>query len=562
VQTHRVLNAVEDTLRDQKTNFTPTAYFAALLALLGQYVSGKEIVNKDVATAVVYLLDLITPHVPAPLLRSKFPQILQKLVVVLVNSEADAPLVKPSLGCLESLLLVQDAPAWNLPVAESSPRRAVVLILALASDHRPKVRRRAQDALANVLKNPPPSPALDHPAAEMCAETALRKLNEALDSTKKQSSKKSNHNLNQNSPGLHHTLQLIKVVASSSGGWPSRKIDSLVETLLEVSRSSNEYVVMASFEVFEVIFESMASDPIRSAKLPHLLEILEGLQPSEKDSQLLPPWIAVLSRACDVYSQISPNECFEKLPFAFDKVSLFLSSMSNNIRVSAADCLISFLVNCVPASILIEPSIYDEKVFEKLAKTAIGLLSVKYQTAWMDVFRVLGAMFDSFHWRSGPLLTPVVRTIGGLRGDDSFGGKKEADAVLGRAVHAMGPEAVLNILPLNLATKDGPGRVWLLPIIRDAVSNTELGHFKSDMIPLSEKLYQTVLAHGSAEKTMEIKIFETVVHQIWTTLPGYCDLPIDLASVSMRYVQWTMLIIVGFRPTVCGASCRRVVPKS
>src|SRR6201999_3763754 len=130
--------------------------------------------------------------------------------------------------------------------------------------------------------------------------------------------------------------------------------DNLSEALLDISRSSNEYLTMASFEVFEVIFEGM-SDEVSSTKLPHLLEILEGLQPSENDTQLMPPWIAVLSRGYDVSAQVMPEETFLKLPEIFIKVAKFVGSMSNNIRVSAADCLVSFLVNCVPASVIVEP---------------------------------------------------------------------------------------------------------------------------------------------------------------------------------------------------------------
>jgi ribosomal RNA-processing protein 12 len=48
------------------------------------------------------------------------------------------------------------------------------------------------------------------------------------------------------------------------------------------------------------------------------------------------------------------------------------------------------------------------------------------------------------------------------------------------------------------------------------------------MVPLSEELYQRVMDHGDREKTMEVKVFETVVQQIWSILPGYCDLPLDL----------------------------------
>ena len=141
-QTAVVLNAIEDTLRTQKSESTPTAYFAALLSLLGQYISiEKGIVNTEVAYAVIYLLDLVTSHVPAPLLRSKFPHILASLAPALTHPDAEAPLLRASIGCLESLLVAQDAQAWALPQSSSSPRGAVGGLLALAMDQRPKVRK-------------------------------------------------------------------------------------------------------------------------------------------------------------------------------------------------------------------------------------------------------------------------------------------------------------------------------------------------------------------------------------------------------------------------------------
>ena len=534
-----VLSAVEDTLRDQNSEFTPTAYFAALLSLLSQYISSsKGIVNKEVASAVVYLLDLVTPHVPAPLLRSKFSQILTSLAPALTHPEAEAPLLRSSIGCLESLLVIQDAQAWALPQTQISPRRAVAGLLTIAVDHRPKVRKRAQDALSKILKNPPPSPSLDHPAADMCAETALRTLKDIADATGKSKKHKSQRDGQHHEPGLIHALQLIKTIATSSGGWPSRKIDSLCELLLNISKSSNEYLAMTAFEVFEVIFAGMA-DEVSSVKLPRLLEVISELQPSKNDSQLLPPWIAVLSRGYDVSAQINPDETFQKLPDLFVMISNFLSSPSYNIRISASECLISFMANCIPDNVLLDPSIFDEKVLEKLAKTATDLLSIKFQAAWMEVFNVLGAIFEALRWRSAPLLSSVVRTIGELRGNESFAGKKEADAVLAKAIRAMGPDSVLEILPLNLPkpAPGQPGRVWMLPILRDSVSNTCLAHFRSDMVPLSEAIFQRVLEHGDAEKTMEIKVFETVVQQVWSILPGYCDLPLDLTEVRRTFLR-------------------------
>jgi ribosomal RNA-processing protein 12 len=444
--------------------------------------------------------------------------------------EADAPLLRPSLGCLESLLIAQDATAWELPATQIGPRRAIAGLLSFAVDHRPKIRKRAQDALTKVLKNPPPSPSVDHPAADMCAESALKSLTD-LATKAAQAKKQRKGAQGEHEPALIHALHLVKTVAAASGGWPSRKIEALCELLLNISRSSNEYMTMAAFEVFEIIFEGMA-DESSSSKLPRLLEVISELRPSQNDSQLLPPWIAVISRGYDVSAQIEPEETFQKLPELFDMISSFLASASHSIRVSASECLISFMVNCIPDQVLLEPSIYDEKVLEKLAKAASDLLSVKYQAAWMEVFNVIGAMFEGLRWSADPVLSDAVRIVGELRGNDSFAGKKEADEVLGKAIRAMGPERVLEILPLNLAKpKAGqPGRAWLLPILRDYVSNTNLQHFKTEFVPLSEIMFQRVIDNGGAEKTMEIKIFETLVQQIWALLPGYCDLPLDLTT--------------------------------
>lgn len=528
-QTSIVLSAVEDTLKDQKYGSTPTAYFAALLALLSQSISKSNgIINKELATSVVYLLDIIAPHLPAPLLRSKFSQILTSLAPVLTHSDVEAPLIRSSVGCLESLLVAQDNAAWALPQTQVSPRRAIAGLLVLASDHRPKVRKRAQDAVTHVLKNPPPSPSLDHPAADMCAETALRSVSGMAASGKK---KGKGHRQEEHQPGLMHALQLVKTIASASGGWPSQKIEPLCEVFMNISRSNNEYLTMSAFEIFEVIFAGMA-DETSSAKLPKLMEAISELRPSQNDSQLLPPWIAVISRGYDVSAQVNPEDTFQKLPELFETISGFLASSSHNIRVSASECLISFSVNCVPDTAILTPSIHDEKVLEKLAKVATALLSVKYQSAWMEVFTVLSALFSAFRWRSLRLMDDVVKTIGELRDNDSFNGKKEADVVLGNAIEAMGPDSVLRNLPLNLARpKAGqPGRAWLLPVLRDHVQNTSLTHFKTEFVPLSETMFQRVIDNASSEKTMEIKIFETLVQQIWALLPGYCNLPLDLST--------------------------------
>ena len=438
--------------------------------------------------------------------------------------------MRSALGCLESVLLAQDSAGWALPQSQTSPRQALPAILGLAVDQRPKVRKRAQEALTNILKNPPAGPALDHPAAELCAVAAQNNLENAVDLVH-QARRHKGRPEDSHDPAMIHALQLTKAVATASSGWPSKKIEPLCELLLSISRSRNSFLVMSAFEIFEVVFEGM-QDEVSASKLPRLLESIVELKPARSDTQLLPPWIAVVSRGYGTSAEVEPEDTFAKLPELFDLISTFLTSSSHNIRVSASECLISFFANCIPDSVISEPSIYHEKILEQLSNRALSLLSVKYQTAWMEVFTALSALFDALRWRGDPYLLPIVRSIGELRGNDGFQGKEEADEVLGRALRNLGPSAVLSVLPHNLLSpRTGqPGRAWLLPLLRDHVANTNLAHFKSDLIPLSEAMFQRVLNNEPAEKTMDIKIFETVVHQIWATFPGYCDLPLDLLS--------------------------------
>ncbi|KAI6249720.1 Ribosomal RNA-processing protein [Erysiphe necator] len=527
--TQIVLSAVEDTLREQKTEATPAGYFAALLALLRQAISNTD-VNTDLATSVVYLLDVVTPYISQPLLRSKFSQILTSLAPALTLTEAKAPLLRPSIGCLESLLVAQDSASWNLGQAQIGPRRALAGLLVLAVDHRPKVRKRALDAINRVLINPPVSVAVDHPAADMCAETALKKLE---DLATKSSVRKRERMIEtpEFEPGLIHALNLVKTVAVASGGWPIRKIESLCEVLLSISKTSNHFLSMATFDIFEIIFEGMASAKT-SSKLPRLLEVISEMRPSQNDSQLLPPWIAVISRGYSVSAKAHPNDTFQKLPELFNFIAEFLSSSSVAIRVSASECLISFIENCIPKTVILEPSVFEQKVLEKLGKASVELLSLKYQVAWMQTFKILGSMFDVFLWQAENTMLDVTKAVGDLRENSSFSGKNEADYVIGKAIHAIGPEAILKIIPLNILEpkKGQQGRAWILPLLRDNVRNSYLRHFKQVFIPLSEAIYQRVMDHKDSEKTMEIKIFEALVQQIWAIFPGYCDLPLDLVE--------------------------------
>lgn len=106
---------------------------------LSQYISSiNSIDNKEVASAVVHLPSMITLHVSGPLLRLRLSQILTSLPPASPHSEADAPLLRHSIGCLESLPVVENTQVWASPPDVSPPRVAAGL-LAITVGPRSKV---------------------------------------------------------------------------------------------------------------------------------------------------------------------------------------------------------------------------------------------------------------------------------------------------------------------------------------------------------------------------------------------------------------------------------------
>jgi ribosomal RNA-processing protein 12 len=190
------------------------------------------------------------------------------------------------------------------------------------------------------------------------------------------------------------------------------------------------------------------------------------------------------------------------------------------------------------------PEIQDEAL-QAIAELAMQGLTTRYQLAWREVFRFIGAIFLALKQSADPLFLDTVKIIESMRSSEGFEGKSEAEAVIGAAVTGVGPAAVLKVIPLNLekqrspslangadSSPGNPGRAWLLPILKSHVKNTELGHFSGFFVPLSERIYQKVIdGEKEKSKSMESKILETVVEQIWALLPNYCDLPTDLNKV-------------------------------
>lgn len=135
--------------------------------------SGPALGEGDVLPAELYLLALVTPFVPHPVIRSNLNTIINLSAPLFPTLVPHAPPLRSQLTFYASVFAALERPQLETP----GLRNAFGSILHLCLDPRPKVRKKAAELVRDVLANPPP-PMLRHPYADRTAEWVNPSLSE------------------------------------------------------------------------------------------------------------------------------------------------------------------------------------------------------------------------------------------------------------------------------------------------------------------------------------------------------------------------------------------------
>ena len=165
-----LLHAIEATLDERKTERSPTAYFAALLTALGgtrqkEASSGLGLDEGDMLPAELYLLALVAPFVPPPVIRGSLNTILSHTSPLFPSLMTYAPPLRSQIGLYGSVFRALDRSQLEV----QGVRQSFASILQLCLDARPKVRKRAAEVITDILSTPP-TPSMRHPYSDRVAE--------------------------------------------------------------------------------------------------------------------------------------------------------------------------------------------------------------------------------------------------------------------------------------------------------------------------------------------------------------------------------------------------------
>uniref|UniRef100_A0A8D1EK46 Ribosomal RNA processing 12 homolog n=1 Tax=Sus scrofa TaxID=9823 RepID=A0A8D1EK46_PIG len=414
------------------------------------------------------------------------------------------------------------------------------------------VRKAAQHGVCSVLKGSEimfgeKAPA-HHPAAIPTAKFCIQEIEKSGGSKE--------------ATTLLHMLTLLKDLLPC---FPEGLVKSCSETLLRVMTLNHVLVSACAMQAFHSLFHAKPSPGTLPAELnAQIIKALYDYVPSENDLQPLLAWLKVMEKAHINLVRLHQNLGLGHLPRFFGTAMTCLLSPHSQVVTVAAQCLQEILRECVAphmadigsvTSSASGPAQYIAKMFRAVEEG----LTYKFHAAWSSVLQLLCVFFEACGRQAHPVMRKCLQSLCDLRLSPHFPHTAALDHAVGAAVATMGPQVVLEAVPLEIdgseETLDFP-RSWLLPVIRDHVRETRLGFFTTYFLPLATTLKNKALDLAQAGSTVESKIYDTLQWQIWTLLPGFCTRPTDVAT-SFKGLARTLGTAISERPdlrvTVCQA---------
>ncbi|XP_075830211.1 RRP12-like protein [Microtus pennsylvanicus] len=539
-----VLAAVTEVIRSQGGKETETEYFAALMTTM------EAVESPESLAAVAYLLNLVLKRVPSPVLVKKFSETSKAFMDIMAAqaSSGSSSALRWVLSCLAILLRKQDLEAWGYPVT----LQVYHGLLSFTVHAKPKIRKAAQHGVCSVLKGSDfmfgeKAPA-HHPAAVSTAKFCIQEIEKSGGAREATT-----------------TLHMLTLLKDMLPCFPEPLVKSCSETLLRVMTLNHVLVTACAMQAFHSLFHAKPSTSTLSAELnAQIITALYDYVPSENDLQPLLAWLKVMEKAHINLVRMQRDLGLGHLARFFGMAMTCLLSPHSQVVAAATQTLKEILKECVAPHIADIGSVTSSasgppQYIAKMFRAVEEGLTYKFHAAWSSVLQLLAVFFEACGKQAHPVMKKCLQSLCDLRLSPHFPHTAALDQAVGAAVTSMGPEVVLQAVPLEIdgseETLDFP-RSWLLPVIRDHVRETRLGFFTTYFLPLATTLKSKAMDLAQAGSTVESKIYDTLQWQIWTLLPGFCTRPTDVAA-SFKGLARTLGTAINERPdlrvTVCQA---------
>lgn len=458
--------------------------------------------------------------------KSIAPEKAADAVAVLVelvdqNVAVSAPSVRAVVKCIGVLVGFCDLKDWE------SVKLGFQTLIKFSIDKRPKVRKCAQDCVMNVLKAFEYSTAIKK-ASKLVLSLFKSYMKVAVNISASSSDSKDDILSKPDHLEVLHMLNLLKHLL------PYLSAEVRLKALLELQKLVTARFSALTRHIFDVIkamFESLGADDL----IPEADGLIKSL--ASYISVRGNPLDTVLSAAYLLKNSLNNIHAKESSIWT-SHLSLVIDSLAGLLTSEAttaaqASKFLKELINChidVSNKLTTESQLVENEAACEMESTVkstcavfSNLLSSCGEVPNEHILAVISVLFLKLGEISHLHMKDIICKLADFMTNTSD--TEHLQKCIGSATIAMGPEKLLDLLPISLNAEDLTcSNIWLIPILKNYVTGASLGFFIEHIVPLAVSF---VRASHKVKKSVRQDL-KAHARGLWGLLPAFCDHPINM----------------------------------
>jgi len=580
----RVCDAVESAIEASGVPVTSTSVFAAAFGALERAIEAAETGGEEALEALEAVSCASAEamsDVDDRVVRAKMERTCEVIMACGRVVSARAP---KSMRHVAKLLARCASSADASGGSEKFGKRAFQATLNLSVDGRPKVRKAAVYALSDVMRRmrerTGDSRGLGETYGEMTAAFA-RKIGEAPEraAAEMQKARGAAGAKDARARATAAATEALYMLGAMKALLPTLDepacgacVDACVGLLdldepLLTQHATEALLALVDSPTSDNSEEGVSADTIMGLMQP--VAAVASANLNTAPTQVI-SMARLLARAQCKLHAVDAASSAKALPTTFHSLVKLFATPHEGVATEIAEALISLVRSCIDSG-MVQDSIKAIASARAAGKSAPSkptpLMSVassveaaigfRYRGAWSVSIPVVTCAFVRLGPASGPILSGALNALGEMGEHASeLMCKQQLQDCITAAIQAMGPEQVLQALPLKLEEaidaelsnrddEDGmdmdeqeimnaasreTGRLWLIPLLRSGLIGASMSFFADAILPQARSLGTRAEQARNNQSAFEAQRCSAAEHALWSLFPAFANWPNDAAE--------------------------------
>ncbi|OAD59899.1 RRP12-like protein [Eufriesea mexicana] len=485
-------NSTENTIDTFATNYSNCSNISFSRFL--NHFQSNSLLHKEMLAVLSAITEVIKQNGGSESSTEYFAALMSTLEALETNTSIAATLslledyliLRHGIHCLSLLLRVQESATWS----NSSTIQVLDAILSFVVHSKPKVRKSAQHGICAILKgsdimkgdNPPQH----HPASQHIAKYCINQIQLSFESG-----------------GVTTVLHILTLLKDIFHHFPKAHVKTISESLLKLMTLKNVLLTSCCLQAFHGLFVSRPSEATLPAQRnAQIITAFYDYQPPATDTQPTLAWLTVM------------QEAHLNLLWLSDR-SEVISGSSHTMKILFQDCIGKMCEN--------EETIAKYKdIIDQITLLMHKALSYQYLEAWYHILHLIALLFEIAGKAKSPYFIDILRSLADLRDSYNFTSKSDVEYAIGAAIKILGPDRILNLIPLKAKNTINLKRAWLLPVLKYSLPGGSLIFFVEKLLPIA------ALCEKKVNEPAGGKAYELLICQVWAILPSICNNATDV----------------------------------